>query len=179
LTIHACSSDRSNNTTSSGIGSSQKPSEQPAPWANAPADGHWPSTAYDRVPFGQLTPVPSGGAFTEYQFAVSGAPQLTTTDGGENVTITSTVTVQRVEDKGFDEGIAESQSFIFQPGTTAPQNQMDESHGTDPNVTCENDRPRVGETTSCNVSFTAPASEIPNSYWTINSSDVGTWPSQL
>lgn len=181
LMIHACSSDHSGDNTSarSGYGSPQEPSEQAGPWTNAPSDGQWPSDAYDRVPFGQLTPVPSGGAFTEYQFAVSGPPQLTTSDGGKNVTITSKVTVQRVEDKGFDEGIAGSQSFIFQPGTIAPENQQDESHGTDPNVTCQNDRPRVGETTVCDVSFTAPASEIRNSYWTINRWDVGTWPSQL
>ncbi|WP_064931085.1 DUF4236 domain-containing protein [Mycolicibacterium peregrinum] len=180
LMIHACSSDRSTDrATSSGNGSSQEPSERAGPWASAPADGQWPSTAYDRVPFGQLSPVPSGGAFTEYQFAVSGPPQLTTSDGGKNVTITSKVTVHRVEDKGFDEGIAESQSFIFQPGTTAPKNQMDESHGTDPKVACQNDRPRVGETTVCDVSFTAPASEIANSYWTINRWDIGTWPSQV
>jgi hypothetical protein len=179
LMIHACSSDRSNDSApSSGSGSSQEPSEQVGPWANAPADGQWPSSAYDRVPFGQLSPVPSGGAFTEYQFAVSGPPQLTASDGGKNVTITSKVTVHRVEDKGFDEGIAGSQSFTFTPGTRAPENQMDESHGTDPKVACQNDRPRAGETTMCDVSFTAPASEIANSYWTINRWDIGTWPSQ-
>ncbi len=102
-----------------------------------------------------------------------------TQDGGKNVTITSMVTVHRVEDKGFNEGIARSQSFIFQPGTTAPEYQMNETHGTDPKVTCQDDRPKVGETTVCDVSFTAPASEITNSYWTINSWDVGTWLSQL
>lgn len=178
LMIQSCGSDQSNDGTS-GSGSTQEPSEQAVPWANGPTDGQWPSSAYDRVPFGQLTPVPAGGAFTEYRFAVDGPPQLTTTDGGKNVTITSQVTVHRVADKGFDEGIAESQSFIFTPGTRARENQMDESHGTYTKMACQNDRPRAGETTVCDLSFTAPASETLNSYWTINRWDVGTWPSQL
>ncbi|MDX1881844.1 DUF4236 domain-containing protein [Mycolicibacterium sp. 120270] len=177
LVIHACSSDKSSDNRSGS--SSPKPAEQPVPWAGAPADGQWPTDAYDRVPFGQLTPVPPGGPFTEFQFAVVGPPQLTTTDDGKTVRIISKVTVHRVEDKGFSEGIAKGQSFMFQPGVTAPENRMDESHGTDPTVVCENDRPRTGETTVCDVSFTAPASEIPNSYWEINRFDVGTWPSQL
>jgi hypothetical protein len=178
LMIHACGSDQSDHN-GSGSESSQKTSEETVPWANAPADGQWPSSAYDRVPFAQMTPIPPGGAFTEYQFAISEPPQLTTKDGGKNVTITSKVTVRRVEDKGFNEGLAEGQSFIFTPGTRAPENQLDESHGTEPKVTCQNDRPQVGETTVCEQSFTAPASEIPNSYCTINRWDVGTWPSQL
>jgi hypothetical protein len=180
LMIHACSSgDHSTDSGSSRSEPSSQPSELNVPWASAPTDGQWPSSAYDRVPFGQMTPIPPGGAFTEYQFAISEPPQLTTKDGGKNVTITSTVTVHRVEDKGFNEGLAKSQSFIFTPGARAPENEQDESHGTDPKVTCQNDRPQIAETTVCELSFTAPASEIPNSYWTINRWDVGTWPSQL
>jgi hypothetical protein len=177
LVIPGCSSGYQ--STDSSSEPSSQPSEQNVPWADAPTDGQWPSSSYDRAPFGQLTPTPPGGAFTEYQFAISEPPQLTTNDGGKTVTMTSKVTVHRVEDRGFGEGLAKSQSFIFTPGATAPENQLDESHGTHTTVTCQNDRPQTGETTGCELSFTAPASEIPNSHWTINRWNVGTWPSQL
>ncbi len=182
LLVHACSADRPSprvsDESTSRSGDSPSVSQQVEPWAAAPTDGVWPGDAYDRVPFGGLTPIPPGGAFTEFQFAVIEPPLLTTEDSGKLVTITSKLLVQRVEDKGFAGGISESQSFIFQPGTTSAQNMMDESHGTNPNVTCQNDRPRIGESTECSIAFTAPASEIPNSYWTVNRWDVGTWPSQ-
>jgi hypothetical protein len=54
---------------------------------------------------------------------------LTTTDGGKNITITSKLTVHRVEDKGFNAGIAGSRSWFLTNGARAPEDQMGEEHG--------------------------------------------------
>ena len=149
------------------------------PYTGGPTDGVWqgfvPSNA---VSFGQWTPTPTTpGAFDEYIFTINAPPTLSTYDNGKTVTMTSTVTVQRVKDKGFDDGIS-GQSFLFSPGAYAPENSQNEDYAEDTTLTCPKDRITVGETTTCTISFDAAASEIPNSYWDINQYAVGAWPSQ-
>ncbi len=174
----ACTSTKgADKSAQSGSDSAQTAS---VPWANAPKDGTWADAApTNPVPFGQPTPMPTGGPFTEYQFQISGPPLLTTSDGGKTVTMTSTFSAHRLEDKGFNKTIADSNSFLFRPGQSAPENQTDESHGTHTKVTCQNDRPTNGEITTCQISFTAPASEIQGSYWGMDVWDMGTWPGQV
>ena len=146
------------------------------PWPG-PTDGVWQSYVPNgAVGFGKWSPV-STGAMDEYVFAIIAAPTLTSYDSGKSITMTSTMQVRRVKDKGFNEGVGD-QFISFQPGVAAPENSMNEDYGEDTDVICQNDRPRVGEETTCTISFTAPAGEIANSHWTVNSFEMGTWPSQ-
>jgi hypothetical protein len=149
-------------------------------YTQGPADGGWQkSVPSDAVSFGQWTPAGSGPLNqAEYVFAITAAPALTTYDDGKHVTMTSTVTVRRTQDKGFDEGITD-QTFMFSPGTYAPENNQNEDYGESTHVTCQPDRIQVGQTATCTVAFDAVASEIKNSYWNIGSYSVGAWPSQV
>jgi hypothetical protein len=134
-------------------------------------DGTW---AYGDASLGQAITRPT----SEYSILVSGAPSLTTIDGGETITMTSPLTVARVEDRGFGEPIAESEHFFFMPGIVDDSN-MSETYGTLTDVRCEAETITEGESTSCTVSFTAAAREISNSYWTINGLKAAAWPGQV
>lgn len=161
----------------------QAPAPAPAtsvapPTAGAPKDGRWPEPKpSDAVPYGTTSPHRTTGVFTEYTFSISAPPTISAANGTD-VKITSNVVVNRVGDKGFNEAVDRTNSFAFMPGESAPEYQMDESHGTAVAVDCQNDQPAVNETTVCTVAFVAPASEITNSYWQINGLAMGTWPSQ-
>jgi hypothetical protein len=148
-------------------GSSEAPS--PVPWVEV-TDGAWD---YGDASLGQAIKRPT----SEYAVSVSGPPSLVTSDGGETVTMTSPLTVARVEDRGFGEPIAESEHFSFVPGVV-DDSSMSETYGTLTNVLCDADVIADGESTSCTVSFTAPAREIQNSHWIINGSKAAAWPSQ-
>jgi hypothetical protein len=147
------------------------------PWTAAPADGTW---EWGDVSFGQPTPIRTMpiGAPEAYSFTITAPPTLTTFDEGKSVTISSPVSVHRVNE-GRDDVIDEK-FFIYEPGVI-PANvvDMNEAYGTNPDVQCQNNFPPVGETTTCTVSFTAKPNEIPNSFWQINDYRVGTWPSQV
>lgn len=152
------------------------PAPSRVPWSGAPTDGTWAS---GDVSFGQPTPL-SEGPLNEYSFAIVAPPTLTTADNGKTVTMTSTMNVHRVRDKGFNEDISEANFFAFNPGVLPGSVvDMNEDYGEDTDVQCQNDRPRPGETTTCTLAFTAPADEIANSYWSINDYSVGAWPSQI
>ncbi|WP_316318498.1 hypothetical protein [Clavibacter michiganensis] len=134
-------------------------------------DGTW---AYGDAALGQAITRPT----SEYSILVSGAPTLTTIDGGETVTMTSPLTVARLEDRGFGEPLAESENFFFVPGIVDESN-MSETYGTLTDLRCEAETLTEGESTSCTVTFTAPAREIPNSHWTINGLSAAAWPGQI
>lgn len=149
------------------------------PYTRGPTDGVWRGyVPNDAVSFGEWTPAPATpGAFDEYVFAITTPPALTTYDNGKTVTMTSTVSVRRVKDKGFNDGVSD-QSFLFSPGAYAPENSQNEDYAEDTTVNCQKDHIAVGETTTCLVSFDAATSEIQDSYWDINQWSVGAWPSQ-
>ena len=151
-----------------------------APWVNAPTDGVFEPDWRGDVSFGHRTSIPSSsfGPQGEYLFSISTPPILTTADGGETVTMASAVKVERLYDRGFG-GRVRDENYTFIPGKAAPENRMDEAHGTHRGFECPDDQLRVGEAAMCTISFSAPASEIRNSYWKINGIGVGTWPSQI
>ena len=91
----------------------------------------------------------------------------------------SNVTVNRVQDNGSGKTVDKGNVFLFVPGKTADIYQYDESHGTNPDVNCQKDRITVSESTTCTIAFTAPGSEIRNSYWEIDAQAIGTWPGQI
>lgn len=167
--------------------SGSKPDEPGKPWAAAPKDGIWPSgVSGGAVPFGETSPalLKSQGARafdTDYTFVISSPPELTTYDDGKNVWITSTLTVKRVDNHDNFNGqdpVTRAMKVIFEPGETSDSYTMDESHGTHPDVKCTSDKLTVGQSTTCTLSFKAPASEIQNSYWSVDGWNMGTWPSQ-
>jgi hypothetical protein len=173
----ACTDSRSDSTggTSASITASA-PASPSVPWTGGPKDGTWPDAASDRIPYG-TTSTPTG-VFRDYAFAITQPPQLTTDDGGSTVTMTSNVTVTRVAAKSDPgETIPESNKFMFSPGFYSAASN--ESHGVDTDVSCQKSTLAVGESTVCKVAFTAPASEIKDSYWSINAKSMATWPSQL
>jgi hypothetical protein len=146
------------------------PSPSAAPWTEV-TDGTW---AYGDASLGQAVTRPT----SEYSISMSGPPSLATSDGGETVTMTSPLTVARVEDRGFGEPITESENFFFMPGVVDDSN-MSETYGTLTDVQCDAETIAVGESTSCTVSFTAPAREIQNSHWMINGQNAAAWPGQV
>jgi len=150
------------------------------PWVNAPTDGVFEPDWRGDVSFGHRTsiPVSSYGPQGEYMFTIATPPILTTADGGKTVTMASTLKVERMYDRGFGGGVTD-QNYTFIPGEDAPENRMDEAHGTHLGVECPDDQLHVGEAAMCTISFSAPASEIRNSHWEINGIGVGTWPSQI
>jgi hypothetical protein len=151
-------------------GTTKAPSLSAVPWADV-TDGSW---AYGDASLGQPVTRPT----SEYSISVSGSPSLTTSDSGETVKMTSPVTVARTEDLGFGERITESENFFFKPGVVDESN-MSETYGTLTDVLCDAETIAVGESTSCTVSFTAPAREIQNSHWMINGQNAAAWPGQV
>jgi len=172
----ACTDSRSDSTSASTRSSA--PVAASVPWAEGPKDGTWVGTVVDRVPFG-TTSTPTG-VFRDYAFTITQPPQLTTADGGSTVTMTSNVTVARVAAKSDPgETVSKYNKFMFFPGITSAANSSNESHGVYTKVNCQQNTLTVGQSTVCKVAFTAPASEISDSYWSINGKSMGTWPSQL
>jgi len=92
--------------------------------------------------------------------------------------MTSPLVVTRVEDRGFGEPIAESEHFVFVPGV-ADDSNMSEAYGTLTDIVCEAETIAAGRSTSCTVSFAAPAREIQNSYWMVNGLKAAAWPGQI
>lgn len=169
----ACSPDRAKEPQS------QQQKSSAVPLAGAPTTGAFPSwTVEDPVPFGQTSP-PARGAFPDYTFLIDTPPELTTSDAGKTVRMASKVRVNRVASKDDDEPLAKALNVIFRPGVTSDLYSMDESHGADVDVSCAQDRLAVGQSTDCTLSFTAPASEIKDSYWSINNAAMGAWPGQV
>lgn len=89
----------------------------------------------------------------------------------------TTMTVTRVHDRGYGSPISTSEKIWFTPGEQAPV-VMSETYGTYTVIACAEDVLAVGGSTTCTVSFSAPAAEVLDSSWTINGLRVGAWPSQ-
>ncbi|RII95474.1 hypothetical protein DZF95_00880 [Clavibacter michiganensis] len=67
--------------------------------------------------------------------------------------------IRWASDSWFGEPITESENFLFMPGVVDDSN-MSETYGSVTDVLCDAKTIAVGESTSCTVSFTAPAREI-------------------
>jgi hypothetical protein len=115
---------------------------------------------------------------SEYSVGISKLPTLTTTDGGKTVTISSVIAVKRISDRIPDRSVSDDLKLSWEPGERAPEHRMNEAWGTRVDTTCTPAVMIAGESGECIVSFKAPASEIPNSYWQSWGNRVGTWPSQ-
>ncbi len=147
---------------------------QPEPWTSV-ADGTWARSG--GIAIGE----PVLFRYSDYAITVVDRPVLTTEDDGKTVTMFSLIKVERRRElgkyKSANESLDESDQFIFTPGNSSYP-RHDEAYGLDVDIEC-GDLPRlVGETADCAISFSAPADEIPNSYWEINGSDAAAWPSQ-
>lgn len=168
-----------------GRPSEQEKAPDTVPWSGA-TDGTWSarSAGETHVPFGQTSHTQTDSAASAFIFRIDSPPTLTTSDGGKTVTISSDVTVKRVQTAGNSttadpEGpVSSSLKALFEPGELSAENSTDASHGTDPKVSCQQDQLKIGESTVCNLSFNAVASEIQDSYWWIDGLSMGAWPSQ-
>lgn len=111
------------------------------------------------------------GRTSEWRIRLQGLPDCT--DGA----FASTFVVEHVKDNGNEQTIPGDFSFASLPGDGS--RLYDESYGTETTVKCLEDRPPVGSSTTCRVSFFAPFREIPNSYWSVSGTRFAAWPGQI
>lgn len=152
-----------------------KPSpDAPRLWSEAPTDGTWET---GDISYGQPTEIAQGayGPVGEHTFTISEPPTFTLAKG-DQATMTSVLHVVRAHDRGFGNDIS-NEKIWFTPGGGDPP--LSETYGTNTKLDCERMMLAEGESTTCNVSFTAPKDEMPNAFWTINGKKVGAWPGQL
>jgi hypothetical protein len=91
--------------------------------------------------------------------------------------VTSTFLVEHFEDHGNEQTITGDESFFFIPGNGS--HPEDESYGVYTKVKCADERPPVGGSTTCTVSFAAPPEEIQNFYWQVDGVRLAAWPGQV
>lgn len=154
---------------------SPRPEPTPARWADAPTDGVWSEPDSSDTSFGRMS---TPGRLDEYSVGIRTRPTLTTDDTGATVTVSSVLKVKRVSEKWPGEPVADDLKLAWEPGERTPAHQMDESWGTRPDVSCTPEILKAGESGECTVAFTAPGSEVANSYWQVGGARIGTWPSQ-
>lgn len=141
----------------------------PQPWGGV-TDGTWTSGDFG---FGETVTSSS----SDYTFTVIDVPSMLTADGGETVTVTGVLRVDRVRDRDSGEDISSSDRVWFRPGNWGIH---DEQYGSDnSHFECENEQITVGESTSCSVSFTVPVADIQDFHWSVNGRWVAAWPGQV
>lgn len=161
-------------TSSEPQAPSPKAEPEGDPWA-APTDGTWDRGDYDRaVAFGD-TSEPYG--VIPCSFRIVAPPSLTPIDGKEKVTMSSTFIVESVGGSP-DTGCFPSPTDggFFEPGYFELSKHTD-GYG-ETKAVCQSDSFPAGEPVECVLSFTAPADEIEDSYWTVWGNYMGAWPSQ-
>ncbi|WP_298040899.1 PASTA domain-containing protein [uncultured Microbacterium sp.] len=122
----------------------------------------------------------TGNMRWDWEFIVTGPPTLTTTDGGERITMSSPLTVTRIQNAWPDEQFQDDMQFIFRPGEVPEHAKMNESWGVHTDIECTQETLQLNEATTCLVSFVAEPEAIANSYWRVNRTfDVAAWPGQL
>jgi len=145
----------------------------PQPWTEV-TDGTWD---YGDQALGE----PTTSLYSAYAISVIGPPTLTTSDGGKTVRMASPLHIERVVEQARgndpDEPISHTEHFSFSPGYF-DLSKHDEVYGDDVEINCDHEARHVGEVALCTLAFTAPADEIPNSYWHINQSSMAAWPGQ-
>lgn len=156
------------NQASAETSSAKASSVSPEPWTEV-QDGTWD---YGDVELGQGVTQ----RLSDYEITVQGLPVLTTLDG-KKVRMESELSVKRLGDDHDEKEITESEKVFFTPGNlNYPEH--DEVYGIYPNFSCDQEQISVGQSTTCRVSFEAPAAEIQDSYWVINGLDAAAWPGQ-
>lgn len=154
--------------------SADTPAPTLTPWAEAPTDGTWgEGRSAAEVGFGEESELSTAVKCT---FQILEPPMLMTDDDGATVTMTSTVVVRNfgdADEKCFPPG---PYSAAFKPGFF-DMSRHDERYGGVSDLSCESETFPLEAPVTCTLSYTAPADEIPNSYWRIWHG-MGAWPSQ-
>jgi hypothetical protein len=91
--------------------------------------------------------------------------------------VTGTFLLERVEDHGNGATASKDNHVFFVPGNNS--HPEDESYGVYTTVSCDPDQVSQGANTTCRVSFTAPAAEMPNFYWLMDGQVTAAWPGQV
>lgn len=142
-------------------------------------DGTWAGGDYalGQTVHPKIAPL-TGNLWWDFDFTVTGPPVLTTKDGGETVTMTSTLAVTRVQDAWPDETFNDSVPLYFEAGVRPESERMNESWGVHTARECEQDILALGDSTTCTVAFTTTPDAIQDSYWQADVIFVAAWPSQ-
>lgn len=149
----------------------------PAAW-NGPEDGtwNWGDVALGDPIRGNETTM--GPLTSDYEITVVAPPSFTSSDNGESVTMTSPLKITRVQDRGFEQTISESERIFFETTERPASEALNETWGVYTRLACETENLTTGETTECTVSFTTEPGALVNSHWRISGKLAAAWPGQ-